>query len=30
VLQLVRDRFGQSVSANEEIRAINPDDIGGI
>jgi hypothetical protein len=30
VLQLVRDRLGASVSAIEETRAIDVDDIGGI
>jgi hypothetical protein len=30
VLQLVRERFGQSVSAAEQARSIDPDDVGGI
>jgi hypothetical protein len=30
VLQLVRERFGHSVSAAEQARAIDPDDVGGI
>jgi hypothetical protein len=30
VLQLVRDRFGQSVSTLEQARAVDPDDVGGI
>jgi hypothetical protein len=30
VLQLVRERLGKSVSAQDEIRAIDVDDVGGI
>jgi hypothetical protein len=30
VLQLVRERFGQSVSTAEQARAVDPDDVGGI
>jgi hypothetical protein len=30
VLQLVRERFGQSVSTLEQARAVDPDDVGGI
>ena len=30
VLQLVRERFGQSVSTADQARAIDPDDVGGI
>ncbi len=30
VLQLVRERLGQTVSVQEQVRAIDPDDIGGI
>jgi hypothetical protein len=30
VLQLVRERFGQDVSAVEQAAAIDPDDVGGI
>jgi hypothetical protein len=30
VLQLVRDRLGQAVTVQEQIQAIDPDDIGGI
>ena len=30
VLQLVRERLGQSVSVQEQVLAIDPDDIGGI
>ena len=30
VLQLVRERLGQTVSVNEQVAAIDPDDIGGI
>ncbi len=30
VLQLVRERLGQSVSSLEQARAVEPDDVGGI
>jgi hypothetical protein len=30
VLQLVRERFGQTVSTTEQARAVDPDDVGGI
>ncbi len=30
VLRLIRERLGQQVSAEEEVRAIDPDDVGGI
>ena len=30
VLQLVRERFGQTVSTQEQARDVDPDDIGGI
>ena len=30
VLQLVRERFGQTVTTTEQARAVDPDDIGGI
>ena len=30
VLQLVKDRLGQAVTAQEQVQAIDPDDIGGI
>ena len=30
VLQLVRERLGQKVSVQEQVQAIDPDDIGGI
>jgi hypothetical protein len=30
VLQLVRERLGQSVSTVDQARAIDPDDVGGI
>jgi hypothetical protein len=30
VLQLVRERLGQDVSAQEQAAAIDPDDVGGI
>jgi hypothetical protein len=30
VLQLVRDRFGQGVAVQQDVRHIDPDDVGGI
>jgi hypothetical protein len=30
VLQLVKERLGQTVSAQDQVQAIDPDDIGGI